>query len=502
MITLKNYKDRYSEIPVNELPKGLKDGFDAMAQFTDNGNDLSLLEMDEQLMKDTNTFIARLNDFMDGSGTSKSKRTINASVKRTAKRKAVKTKFVKRSARPPREEVVSKKVRTKTAKPPKTKAIKEPKVKTAKAKKEPKSKLKGDAVVAVSTSVQILKSLLAMHGKVKTSDSLLGLYRKIEKAALDLKIRKTDKYHSEIKEASELLKSLYNKAIKSGSVKVELSEKQLSNFGKIAGSEHNSVTVSILREYANIAGRNLPERAKKLLNRIEKASKLNQIEKITGRYDELENVRKALIEETEDNLPFVAYDLQGLQSTKLMGMHFNTLNVSGKYAKVLGKLSLPFQIMLYGKPGSGKSSMALELAYLFASQHQMKVLFVAKEEGITRTTQEKFERLKTAHKNLYIIEQGNFNRKLGNFDLLIIDSVNEMKYSVDDILAIQKKNPKLAMIQVFKATKTGAFLGKSDYAHAVDAVLKVSDAGIVSVEKSRYGGHGTANVLNKESMKK
>ncbi|MCF6240944.1 MAG: hypothetical protein L3J74_06310, partial [Bacteroidales bacterium] len=87
--------------------------------------------------------------------------------------------------------------------------------------------------------------------------------------------------------------------------------------------------------------------------------------------------------------PAKKQDLSGfgaVSSMELKNMTFKTLPFTGDWEKLIGHPSVPFHIMFYGKAGSGKSTISVQLAHYLASAHNMKVLFVAKEEGISSTT--------------------------------------------------------------------------------------------------------------------
>ncbi|MHA1470328.1 MAG: hypothetical protein ACTSSP_07175, partial [Candidatus Asgardarchaeia archaeon] len=45
----------------------------------------------------------------------------------------------------------------------------------------------------------------------------------------------------------------------------------------------------------------------------------------------------------------------------------------------------------------------------------------------------------------------------------VLDSINELNLSPDDIRILIEKNPKLSTIQIFKATKEEKFLGQNDF---------------------------------------
>ncbi|RLD83446.1 MAG: hypothetical protein DRJ10_03470 [Bacteroidetes bacterium] len=176
-------------------------------------------------------------------------------------------------------------------------------------------------------------------------------------------------------------------------------------------------------------------------------------------------------------------------------MSFKTLPFTGQWKKLIGNPSVPFHLMFYGTGGSGKSTLTIQLAHYLADQHNMKVLFVAKEGGISQTAQDKFKRLNAYHKNIFISDgaSASLSHQLKNFDVAVLDSINELNLSPDDIRSIIEKHPNLSTIQIFKATKEGKFLGQNDFQHLVQAQFKCED-GFCYPEKNRFGGNETIEI--------
>ena len=175
-----------------------------------------------------------------------------------------------------------------------------------------------------------------------------------------------------------------------------------------------------------------------------------------------------------------------VSSAQLKDMKFDFIEFSGTWKDLIGNPSKPFHIMIYGLPGSGKSTQSVNFVKYMANEHNFKVLFLSKEEGVSNTIQEKFNRLNAFHKNIYIT--ADMPNDLSYFDLLVIDSVNEMNMQPDDIRAIQETYPNLSTLQIFKATKEGKFLGQSDFGHLCQVELVCAD-GFCQAHKNRFGGN-------------
>jgi hypothetical protein len=93
-----------------------------------------------------------------------------------------------------------------------------------------------------------------------------------------------------------------------------------------------------------------------------------------------------------------------ISSTKLADMNFKEHAFTGTWKKLIGNPTVLFHIMIYGSPGAGKSTFAVNFTKYLAERFNLKILFVAKEEGISGTTKDKFVRLNAVNKNILISE--------------------------------------------------------------------------------------------------
>ena len=92
-----------------------------------------------------------------------------------------------------------------------------------------------------------------------------------------------------------------------------------------------------------------------------------------------------------------------INSFELQGKTFEKLKITGKWRSFIGYPQPNFYMTIFGKAGQGKSNFSFQLAEYLANNHG-KVLYVAREEGISSTTQEKInlkERKAYKSKNKY-----------------------------------------------------------------------------------------------------
>jgi nucleoside-triphosphatase THEP1 len=182
-----------------------------------------------------------------------------------------------------------------------------------------------------------------------------------------------------------------------------------------------------------------------------------------------------------------------IRSEQLKNMKFSPIGLTGKWKDLLGDVTKPFALMVYGKPGSGKSTFNLLFAKYLAQELNKKVLIVSGEEGFSATMKEKFERLDVYHQNIFITDE--LPQTFNGYDVVFIDSVNHLQLSEDDLKKILENNlPKgISFVFVFHSTKEGNYRGVTTFEHLVDISMKV-DGGLTTVGKNRFGGHGAMKV--------
>jgi hypothetical protein len=189
-----------------------------------------------------------------------------------------------------------------------------------------------------------------------------------------------------------------------------------------------------------------------------------------------------------------------VNSMELKKMTFSSIGLTGRYGELIGDPSEPWSMMVYGAPGSGKSTLAIEFAHHLASEHNRKVAYVAKEEGIGATIQEKFQRINAFHSNIDI-HSNHLPDQPEKYQYIFIDSVNEfgIEYEALSKLQHEYKAKGINPVYIFKGTKDGSFRGSQEFEHLVDVSIKTEE-GIARTEKSRYGGKGALVVYTDESQ--
>jgi predicted ATP-dependent serine protease len=153
--------------------------------------------------------------------------------------------------------------------------------------------------------------------------------------------------------------------------------------------------------------------------------------------------------------------------------------------------------MVYGKPKMGKSFLCVDFAGYLARNHG-KVLYIAKEEGLDMTLQEKLKAKDVAHPNLFVTEE--MPSDLNTYDFIFLDSVNKLGLSAQDLDTLKHSYPNKSFIYVFQTTKEGNFRGANEFQHDVDIVIEVPEKGL-AVQNGRFNQGGEMRIFEDQEYK-
>lgn len=380
---------------------------------------------------------------------------------------------------------------TPTAKPKKSTKSKE--------KKQPKAATpakvdNAQQVEKILPEVGFIRRFATLNGKmVKTQqEKALRILNSLQKAIVEKVIRKTSPYADEIMKVQNHLIKIVDS--KDGNAVIEIAEK----YKEIGKSQKVSPDIAIIKAFISMQGKEgVKEKAQKLLNRINALyprQNTNSVE-VKIIYNSLSNY----ISGFKPNLEIDAQTLSGLyglagiefetpksgtsvQSTQFLGATFDTLPFTGKWADFIGKPNRNFKIMIYGKAGSGKSTVAIKFAHYLASNVGLRVLYVAGEEKLGHTLREKVERLNAATPNLYFNDK--LPKDLSKFDVVFIDSINTLALEPADLERLPNNK---AYVWILQCTKAGNYRGSQAFEHNADAVIEVADM-TAQMGKNRFGG--------------
>jgi len=172
-------------------------------------------------------------------------------------------------------------------------------------------------------------------------------------------------------------------------------------------------------------------------------------------------------------------------------MEFATIGLRGKWHKLIGDPSSNFTAMVFGKPKMGKSYLCIDFAGYLARYHG-KVLYVAKEEGLDYTLQQKLNDKDVAHPNLFVASI--LPESLVQYDFIFLDSVNKLGLAPEDLNRLKQLNPTKSSLFIFQSTKEGKFRGANTFQHDVDVVIEVPEKG-KAVQFGRFNQGGEIDIF-------
>jgi hypothetical protein len=181
-----------------------------------------------------------------------------------------------------------------------------------------------------------------------------------------------------------------------------------------------------------------------------------------------------------------------MNSMDFADMEFDTLGFTGKWLELIGDPSTNFTAMVFGKPKMGKSYLCIDFAGYLARNHG-KVLYVAKEEGLDYTLQQKLNDKDVAHPNLFVASV--LPDSLAPYDFIFLDSVNKLGLTPEDLNRLKQVNPTKSFIFIFQSTKDGKFRGANTFQHDVDVVIEVPEKG-KAVQMGRFNQGGTIDIFD------
>ncbi len=196
------------------------------------------------------------------------------------------------------------------------------------------------------------------------------------------------------------------------------------------------------------------------------------------------------------NVGFTGPESGIMAATEFGKLDFKPVGYKGKWLSLIGDPVEPYMLMTWSKPGKGKTTLMIELASYLATEHNKKVLFVSREEGLNHTLKDKFTRMNAFSPNIFIAE--SLPGDLSAYNYVFLDSVNQLQLSIDDISDLKKKYPAVSFVLIFQATVDGNYRGSKDFEHLVDVSVNINDQGFAAAQKTRFGGNGTINVFQEE----
>ena len=476
MITTENYHNNTSSIDFSKLPEALRKGHDFVKKVTNNGSHWDNYHASETIKKTIDTYFEKLSQYVNKSG----RRTKNTQQKESN-----------------------------SEKPKGKKSHSRPNVKP--------DLFQPSMVERIPDELRFIRRFVNMNGKAKSKDDILRFVNTLQKAILEKRIRKTSPHVERIRFIQDTLIEAYNNMGKT--ITISLKQETFEALKKAANDEKVMSSVGFIKRYINLNGKaGTKEKTRLLLGQINRAYQQGKIDDrdpyIVEMHEIKKNLENFLSEKAVKFLEIEKNTLHGLQgiiggcscqnlngfdgdeaigtqpvvmnSMDFANMHFNTLGLQGKWLQLIGDPSTNFSIMVYGKPKMGKSYLCVDFAGYLARNHG-KVLYVAREEGLDKTLQDKLNDKEVKHPNLYMASA--IPASLTFYDFIFLDSVNRLGLKPEDLNRLRAMYPEKSFVFIFQTTKDGKFKGANTFQHDVDSVIEVPERG-KAVQYGRFNAGG------------
>jgi hypothetical protein len=511
MITINNYQDTVKNLDYSTLPATYWKTHTFIEKASENYTNWNAYNANEGIKKLMDAYFVKLDEYLQ-------KQDVKPNVK-------VNTTEVKQTEHT--TEVITPVKKTKVAAPiPPSNEVEE--------------EMDFSFVERIPEELKFLKRFIAMNGKKKTKEDFLRFINALHRAIVEKKIRKSSPYAKQLEYIQEKLVIRFNEMTKP--VNVEINEKTIYEFKNLITQERVMPSVMLIKRYITLNGKyGVKDKAQLLINAMQKAVKLKKITK-SDKYNKLldqmhANLLIYIRSKTQKILSIPQAELNGLNgvlgcgcemngidttelaevscleqdtepvkqllpkgvmsSMDFSNVQFKTLGFVGKYRKLIGDPSKGFSVMVYGKPKMGKSFLCVDFAGYLARNHG-KVLYIAREEGLDMTLQDKLNAKDVKHPNLFISE--DIPNDLAPYDFIFFDSVNKLGLSTSDLETLKQNNPGKSFVYIFQTTKEGNFRGANEFQHDVDVVIQVPEKGL-AVQNGRFNQGGEMRIFEDEGFK-
>jgi hypothetical protein len=175
--------------------------------------------------------------------------------------------------------------------------------------------------------------------------------------------------------------------------------------------------------------------------------------------------------------------LSGVVDASAIGkLNFKKIDLEGKYRSDFLKMYSDTQIMIWGKPGHGKTVYLLYFAQYLAKKG-VKTLYIANEELNRSTLTMKINEHQIGHANLKFTKNFEEMKRAGysitDFDVIIFDSIQSLGFNLDRYKKFVEENPGICYILVAQSTKNGDFRGGQEWEHEVDIAGEIVNRKLV-----------------------
>ncbi|OJW31532.1 MAG: hypothetical protein BGO54_13805 [Sphingobacteriales bacterium 46-32] len=496
MIATNNYFKEIEKIDFSELPEAFRKGHEFLEKATDRGNNWTSYQSSDTIKKTIDIYLAKLNEFVSNNKKADNKQRKKIRQQQSS-REIIQEALIKQSIVNP-DGSSKKKARQSASK---------------------ENEVQPTLVERIPEELRFIKRFVNLNGKSKTKEELLRFINSLQKAILEKRIRKTSPYAEQIKSIQDKLVETYNNM--KAKITIQLKPGTYDEFKKLTGEEKVMPSINFIKRYIGMNGKTgMKEKAKQLLQQINRAmdkgkvadndpyiTEIQELKKnlkvfTTDKVQKTLEIEKAALNGLEGILGCACQHLNGfdgkpsiMNSMDFANMEFATIGLKGKWYKLIGDPSSNFTAMVFGKPKMGKSYLCIDFAGYLA-RHHGKVLYVAKEEGLDYTLQQKLNDKDVAHPNLFVASI--LPDSLAQYDFIFLDSVNKLGLAPEDLNRLKHLNPTKSFIFIFQSTKEGKFRGANTFQHDVDVVIEIPEKG-KAIQMGRFNQGGEMEIFESYS---
>jgi hypothetical protein len=397
--------------------------------------------------------------------------------------------------------------------------------------------------------IKIIRRYVGLHEKTKNNVFILNLIKALQKAVVEKKINKNSNHAEDIRNIQHNLLKVYNSMDKQ--MLITINEKDLLRLVAIAGGEKVYPSITFLKRYIGFQGKAIEdEKITLFITQAEKAINTGKIRNDDPYVTKVEALVKNLKTFLKSNEQYVSiseatlnglegivnacgchqvgeiyhtggkilrpcktktysdakrgacshhHGLSGLMSASdVSNQEFVLLPFTGVWEALVGKPEKNFTMMLHGEPNAGKSTFLMKFAQYLTKIGS--VLYVSPEEHGSVTLRDKVNTyLNPLPSNIAFAPDFESitlgGSTVSDFDCVIIDSVTDLKLSLDEFKTLKRENPQTAFVLVLQHNKDGSFRGGKEWEHEVQIVGEVSN-GTITIYKNRYGTKGAMNFFD------
>jgi len=158
----------------------------------------------------------------------------------------------------------------------------------------------------------------------------------------------------------------------------------------------------------------------------------------------------------------------------------------------LGDVSEKYSMIVYGSPGSGKSTFCMMLCNAYMKYRRSKILYVSGEESFSTTFRKKLKDWDVKSSLFWASESVKIEHIIEDINeysphLVVLDSHTSLNLSWDEVDRIIKSIPGPTIV-ILHVTKDNKYKGDTMIAHHTDINIEIDEeTGNAITRKTRFG---------------